>query len=268
VGETFAPVTPELAERVTTWPVTARQATNGATSTMLGNTQAPVKRHGMPEPLGIKRIFTALDSEAHDQQAHSDNLLAIARQIRAGTTSVKIRRAAIEDLDVIRGLIDEAKAWLPSKKTDQWSTDWLDKDGRGRDGRVEISIKEGTTWLVWLVSDRGKVAVATVTIEENANPGVWPEPQLADKPAVYLSRLVTARRFSGLRIGAALITLACKYAACQYGAKFLRIDVWTGNSALHDYYLDQGFRFCGLCPDEGYPSRARFQRPTSGGSGW
>ena len=92
---------------------------------------------------------------------------------------------------------------------------------------------------------------------------MWDRPGDLDDSAAYLSRLVVARRFAGLRIGAALLNWACDYARHQYEAELVRIDVWTRNFALHSYYLAQGFQRQEYCRDTSYPSGARFQRPTS-----
>ena len=108
-----------------------------------------------------------------------------------------------------------------------------------------------------------EIPVATVTIERTVNTDIWTQPEKIAERAVYLSRLVTARNFSGLQIGNALIDWACDHAASEYAAEWIRIDVWTRNRALHRYYRQRGFAWCGLCPDKNYPSRARFQRPTS-----
>jgi ribosomal protein S18 acetylase RimI-like enzyme len=105
--------------------------------------------------------------------------------------------------------------------------------------------------------------VAAVTIEPKANPLVWDRPGDLDDSAAYLSRLVVARRFAGLRIGADLLNWACDYARDKHKAELVRIDVWTGNFALHSYYRAQGFQQQEYCRDTSYPSGARFQRSTS-----
>ena len=49
----------------------------------------------------------------------------------------------------------------------------------------------------------------------------------------------------------------------RYAARWVRVDVWTTNVALHAYYQRQGFDFYGFCeamPE--YPSAALFQKPT------
>ena len=198
----------------------------------------------------------------HDPAPPDDDLATVVRLVRKGKLKLQVRRATPDDLHDIMELINEAKLWLPTKGTDQWSTDWADEGGRKRSDRVQHSLKEGSTWVVGAAYNRQEFLVATVTIETKANKKVWTGPDVPGN-AVYLSRLVTARSFSGLKIGAALINWACDHAACEYGAKLIRIDVWTRNFALHRYYRRLGFRRRGLCPDESYPSRALFERSTS-----
>lgn len=223
--------------------------------------RAPIA--GRAAPPGVKVVIPAKKIAHADRIPQSD--LRFARDlIRKRKVALSIRRSTMDDLPTILHLIDEAKGWLKSKDTDQWSTDWLDKDGRSRSDRVECSLKEEKTWLACF-SFRGspEIPVATVTIERTVNTDIWTQPEKIAERAVYLSRLVTARNFSGLQIGDALIDWACDHAAREYAADWIRIDVWTHNRALHRYYRQRGFAWCGLCPDRNYPSRARFQRPTS-----
>jgi len=189
----------------------------------------------------------------------------VVRLVREGKLSLDIRCAVVSDLFAVLELIVEAKLWLPSKKTNQWSKDWADQKGRKRSDRVQASLEDERTWIVTVEHEKQTYAVATVTIEPkaNANPLVWDRPGDLDDSAAYLSRLVVARRFAGLRIGADLLDWACDYARDQYEAELVRIDVWTGNFALHSYYRAQGFQWQEYCLDTSYPSGARFQRSTS-----
>jgi hypothetical protein len=61
-------------------------------------------------------------------------------------------------------------------------------------------------------------------------------------------------------LGAELINWAGLRGQRLYGAKWIRIDVWSTNTDLHDYYQRQGFEPCGRCDDPGYPSGALFQK--------
>jgi hypothetical protein len=182
-----------------------------------------------------------------------------------------IRRAQPKDLDTITGMIDGAQARLRELGTDQWSTDWADSQGRSRRDRVEHSLAKGTTWLALFACQHlvrpAVLPVATVTIEKAANPAVWTDPEVRAGPAVYLGRLVTARGFEGLHIGSCMLDWAGRHGVASYGAQWIRIDVWTTNSALHHYYEKRGFEGYGLVRDESYPFRKLFQRPTSYDSG-
>lgn len=171
---------------------------------------------------------------------------------------MRIARATVEDLNDVRKLADEASKWLATKNTDQWQVAWPDE--AGRDERVRKGLERGETWLVW----DGDIAAASVSITTRHDPAVWSAQGCTcdlSEPAVYVHRLITARDYAGRGLGAELADWAGWRARRDYGARWIRIDVWTTNKALHDYYLDTGFEACGFCPDPDYPSGALFQKP-------
>ena len=165
-----------------------------------------------------------------------------------------------EHLEAVLSLIEEASAWLRSKDTDQWARPWPDKEAR--DARVLRGLQNGKTWIVW----DGDTPAATVTLATHANAAVWSkqacECDLSER-AVYAHRLITARNYSGWGLGAELLNWA-GLRGRRFGAKWIRIDVWASNPALHDYYLKRGFEPCGTCADPAYPSGALFQKSISG----
>jgi GNAT superfamily N-acetyltransferase len=173
------------------------------------------------------------------------------------TTTMRIARAdpTHEHLATVLRLIDEASAWLRTKGTDQWAKPWPDKDSR--DARVLKGLKVGRTWIVW----DGRTPAATVTIATHPNAAVWSKPEcdLSDR-AVYAHRLITSRDYAGWGLGAKLINWVGLRGRREYGAKWIRIDVWTSNRALHGYYMRRGFEPCGHCADPAYPSGALFQK--------
>jgi GNAT superfamily N-acetyltransferase len=169
---------------------------------------------------------------------------------------LQVRPATISDLGQILHFIDEAAKWLQTKGTDQWASPWPDR--QARDARVERDLRGGRTWMV---EDDG-VPVATITCRPHGSPGLWTESQRADL-AVYVSRLIVSRSYAGHGLGVELIDWAGKWAKQQYGARWIRIDVWTTNIALHSYYENQGFGFLKFCGDVDYPSAALFQKSTA-----
>lgn len=199
------------------------------------------------------------------------------RNLAATGTPLHMRRATRDDFETIDQMIEDAKVRLRDLGTDQWSTDWPDEVGHRRMDRVVCSIKEQKTWLAELwPKDAAQLTglragdtagsepfpVATVTVDENGSPAVWTPAELKSYRALYLSRLVVAKGFSGFHLGSAIIDWAGHRAQKKYDARTIRIDVWTTNVALHNYYEKRGFERCGLVRDVNYPARQRFERST------
>jgi GNAT superfamily N-acetyltransferase len=158
-------------------------------------------------------------------------------------------------MDSIVSLIEEAAEWLRSRNTDQWALPWPSR--AARDDRILDDLRQEKTWIGW---DR-RTPAATITADPDAHP-YWPDQWHAD-PAIYVHRLVVSRPYAGVGLGAALLDWASRKGARDDGAVWIRANAWTTNKGLHDYYVKQGFTSCGFCPDDGYPSGAMFQRPTS-----
>jgi GNAT superfamily N-acetyltransferase len=169
---------------------------------------------------------------------------------------LRIRPARTSDLRLILCFIDEAADRLRAKGTDQWSSPWPSEEER--DARVERDLAAGRTWIV---EDDG-IPMATITCRPDANPEFWTKSEQSDL-AVYVSRLVVSRRYAGQGIGAELLAWAGRWAGRQYGAKWIRMDAWTTNIALHSYCERLGFWFVRF-GDTTNPSAALFQKPTAG----
>jgi len=173
---------------------------------------------------------------------------------------MRIALADTDHFDTVLGLIEEAAAWLRTKDTNQWSAPWPDQIMR--DARVMRGLAGGKTWIVW----DGDIAAATVTMAAKPNPLVWGGSacrcDLGER-AVYAHRLIAARSHQGQGLGAQLIDWAGLRARHEYGARWIRIDVWTTNTALHGYYQGIGFEPCGSCEDPDYPSGKLFQKRTA-----
>jgi GNAT superfamily N-acetyltransferase len=172
-----------------------------------------------------------------------------------GDSAVVLRRAGERDLDVIVALIDTAADWLRTKNTDQWAQPWPSKADRSH--RILRDLRAGKTWIAW----EGSVPAATITAASHDS-AIWPA-ETRQERAVYVCRLVVNRDHAGKALGAGLLDWAGFRALRRYAARWVRVDVWTTNVALHAYYQRQGFEFYGFCEAVAeYPSAALFQKPT------
>jgi ribosomal protein S18 acetylase RimI-like enzyme len=166
----------------------------------------------------------------------------------------------MQDMNAILRLIDWSAAWLQSvKHTDQWVRPWPSESDRNI--RIARGIVKGSTWMV---EDNGDL-VGTITYRDRGNPRLWTTSESSER-AVYVSRLIVSRQHAGCGIGAALIDWAGMRARNTWAADWIRVDVWTTNLALHEYYKGQGFEHLRTLQFEhywDYPSAALFQKPTS-----
>jgi GNAT superfamily N-acetyltransferase len=158
-------------------------------------------------------------------------------------------------IPIIIGLLDEAANWLhKDKRSDQWPRPHPAPHKRYE--RLSQGITAQCTWIGWA----DDTPVATITAEEKGDPTLWTEEEL-EQPATYIHRLVVSRDYAGQALGAELLTWAALRAARYYGARWIRLDAWTTNTALHAYYKRQGFKLirCSNAPTN--PSGSLFQKP-------
>ncbi|MFI0368575.1 GNAT family N-acetyltransferase [Actinomadura sp. 1N219] len=161
------------------------------------------------------------------------------------------------DIDLVLELIDHAADWLRDKKnTTQWARPWPSPYGRWK--RVHDAIRDEETWLLF----HGTRPIGTVSIKLEGHEELW-TPEERETEAVYLHRLVIHRDYAGGGLGTELIDWAGrKGASLQPDAELVRIDVWTDNGELHDYYRRQGFKDVAVrTTSDKTPSGALFEKP-------
>jgi ribosomal protein S18 acetylase RimI-like enzyme len=178
----------------------------------------------------------------------------------AMTPSPVIRQAEADDIPAIIGLINDAATWLQRyKNTNQWAEPWPDE--QTRNGRIIRGVDRGATWMV----ECGGALAGTLTYRNRANPRLWTQEELNER-AVYVSRLIVDRDYAGRGLGAALIDWAGMRGIQRWQADWIRVDVWTTNVGLHNYYKGQDFEYLRTIEVEhewDYPSAVLFQRSTA-----
>jgi len=165
-----------------------------------------------------------------------------------------IRPATFGDLGTICRLRVQRTAWLTARGSDQWTV-------AGRGLPIEIfaravgrSLDAGESWIAEVAGE----PAGTITVNEHADPGLWSPWELAD--AVVAHFMIVDLRFAGQRLGHRMLAHAGSLAR-QRQRHWVRLDAWTTNTDLHDYYRREGFHMARIAgPVSSGPSRALFQR--------
>lgn len=170
--------------------------------------------------------------------------------------TVRMRRATLGDLSLICRLRVQRTAWLTARGSDQWTV-----AGRGRP--IEIfadavgrALDAGQTWIAE-VEDR---PAGTITVNQRSDPGLWSPWELAESMIVHF--MIVDLNFAGRRVGHHMLAHAAELAELDR-RDWVRLDAWTTNPGLHDYYRRAGFRLARIAQTTSGPSCALFQRRTS-----
>lgn len=168
--------------------------------------------------------------------------------------TVRLRQATLADLGTICRLRLQRTAWLAARGSDQWT-----QEGRGLP--IEIfahvvgrAVYAGETWIAEM---HGEPA-GTITVNDRADEGLWSPCETAESVIVHY--MIVDLRFAGNRIGSHLLAHAAALARAHHRT-WVRLDAWTTNNDLHDYYRRAGFRLARLAgPEASGPSTALFER--------
>ncbi|MET8098462.1 GNAT family N-acetyltransferase [Streptomyces sp. NPDC005236] len=139
-----------------------------------------------------------------------------------------ITPAEPHDVTKLLAFREEAADWLRGLGSDQWSRPYpADK--------LLATIESGT---VFMLRD-GHTTAGTITLTPDAEEGLWTDSELIE-PSMFVNKLTVAREYAGRNLGGRLLDWAGDR-AFRAGAAWLRLDAWTTNEALQQYYLAKGF---------------------------
>ncbi|MFJ2665127.1 GNAT family N-acetyltransferase [Nocardia fluminea] len=170
--------------------------------------------------------------------------------------TVRLRPATLGDLPLICRLRVQRTAWLTARGSDQWTV-----AGRGRP--IEIfacavgrALDRGETWIAEVDGE----PAGTITVNQRADPGLWSAWELAESVIVHF--MIVDLRFAGQQVGRRMLAHAARLAD-QKHRDWVRLDAWTANRELHDYYRRAGFTLARIAdPLATGPSCALFERRT------
>jgi GNAT superfamily N-acetyltransferase len=165
---------------------------------------------------------------------------------------MRIRAGDTRDLPAVMAMFDEAVAWMVAHgNTQQWGTEpWSGDPVRLR--RVTEMIDVGELWIAEV---DGVPAGLLLTTPE---PTKYVEP--VAEPELYVSLLLTSRRYAGRKIGAQLLAKARADAEAK-GVSLLRVDCYAGGTGeLVRYYERNGFVRAGTFTVGEWPGQILEQR--------
>ncbi|WP_410873831.1 GNAT family N-acetyltransferase [Nocardia sp. A7] len=168
--------------------------------------------------------------------------------------TVGIRPATLGDLPLICRLRVQRTAWLTIRGSDQWTV-----AGRGRPieifaAAVGTALDRGETWIAEFEGE----PAGTITVNHRADPDLWSCWELAESVIVHF--MIVDLRFAGRQVGQRMLAHAAALAVREH-RDWVRLDAWTGNHELHDYYRREGFTLARVAGSIG-PSCALFERHT------
>ena len=135
-----------------------------------------------------------------------------------------------EDIDTIFGLYDDAVAFQKTVFYKQW---------QGFDRLlVEKEVSENRQWKI--VVDGSVACIFAITFND---PLIWKEKD--QDPAIYIHRIVTNPKFRGGAYVKEIVKWAKQYAR-SIDKKFVRMDTWSDNEKLREYYTSCGFQYLGI----------------------
>lgn len=150
----------------------------------------------------------------------------------------QIMLAKEEDLEAIHILIVDRCKWFIEQQINQWKIGYYPIRYN-----VEYFHKQMKENELYVVKDKNKII--GVILLKNEDKDYWQD----EKKAFYIHHLTTHINYHG--IGKMLIQFAVEHAK-ECGKEYLRLDCFSSNVKLNEYYESLGFELCGSGGDEYY----------------
>jgi GNAT superfamily N-acetyltransferase len=142
---------------------------------------------------------------------------------------LSIRQAALQDIDVVSGILAEAAAWLEQSRMPLWRQDELQPKN--------ISVEVGSGLFFLAECDAEPAGTIKYQLEDKL---FWPD--LPQDDSAFVHRLAVKRRFAGGEVSSALLLWAIARTDALR-RRYLRLDCEASRPRLRAFYERMGFRF-------------------------
>ncbi|HKP69355.1 MAG TPA: GNAT family N-acetyltransferase [Pyrinomonadaceae bacterium] len=160
---------------------------------------------------------------------------------------MEIVNAIPADLDTVMGLYDYAAVF--QRKV--FGKGWLGFDKE----KVAAEITERRLWKITEAAE-----IACIFIVTYSDPILWGEH--SHESAIYIHRIVTGPEFHGRGYVRNITAWSIEHAR-ENSLRFIRMDTWSDNRKLVDYYQNIGFKLVGNVVSEESPTIPRHYWSTS-----
>jgi GNAT superfamily N-acetyltransferase len=144
-------------------------------------------------------------------------------------SQVQIRRAMLQDAEVVSEILKEAARWLEQAGMPLWQENDVD---------IACIAPDVRAGLFYLAEYSGDPA-GTMKFQLD-DPIVWPDAR--PQEATYIHRLAVRRRYAGMGLSADLLSWAVDRTQ-GLGRAYLRLDCHAQRPRLRAIYEDFGFRY-------------------------
>ncbi|MBA3490161.1 MAG: GNAT family N-acetyltransferase [Longispora sp.] len=169
--------------------------------------------------------------------------------------NIRLAEPTARNLAIAVWLRRETAAWLESQGHDQWVRDWPNTETMVESFARDL--EAGQTWFVYNHADQ---VLGCITLNQATAVNLWNDEEV--NTALFVHRLTLSRKATGQGLGAQLLDFAGQKAQAS-GWDWLRLDAWTTNRKLHQYYMRQGFQLVRIVENHHSPSAACFERPAA-----
>lgn len=170
-----------------------------------------------------------------------ERALAVASMIEYQwrRSELVVRKASMDDLEIMQQLYIEAAQWIRSTKGfTQWREDSFTSE------YMEHFMRQNEVFVA--VLDGELVGCYSIQWEYEE---IWGD--MFHDNAGYVHRLVVSRKFKGQGIGERMLSWAEIYIGKQ-GKGWLRLDCMADNPILNAYYCSMNMNFCGRYDGRGW----------------
>ncbi len=155
------------------------------------------------------------------------------------------------DRQLVHKIRRDAERWLTTKGTDQYQRG-IDHHAVTRRIDRQLDTGEFHGWRI-----NGEIVAIIALGEPDAD--LWSPAEVAE-PQTYIHRLLVADAHHGKGYGTAVLEAVAELARDR-GDRWIRLNCWTSNTKLHEYYISQCFEHVRTVDLPGRMSGALFQRP-------